>query len=400
MTSMTPAATMPQAMNPTMPRDTGLPGLVAALWCAAGGFLTGGFLVGVLALTGRTSGSGMLLTSAGLFLVGAMLGFAHGAALGFFGRPAGMTALEAFGSLGMGAVYAVPVVIVGGVVAGWAAMLSAALYAGSPIATALSALAWVAGLVILAAAGRYGWTALRNAFARWPERRAGTALSAATFAALFVALAWGRPVLWGVPLRLTEAGAVLVALALSVWVAGPVVTLALRAASRLREGALAGDAGTGRVNLARVAGSIALGLLAGALLAAAALPFFASLRVPLPGVEGGMFAAAASRALIDEVFLRLLVVSAVAWMVLRLNRTARLEAGIIAVTAGALAQVAVYLPWMAGIGFPSAATALGFAAVAVIAPALVLGTLYWTRGLTASLTANAASILLLALLVT
>jgi hypothetical protein len=397
MTATTHAAT-PQGTTVTLRRDMGLPGRVAVSWTAAGGFLLGGFLIAAMTLSGQMSGSGLLLTSSGLFLIGAALGFAHGAALGFFGRPGGTTAREAAGSLTLAAIYTIPVLAVGVVTAGWIAMTVVSLYAGSWIAIGLSGLAWAAGAAVVVSAGVQGWKALGNAYARWPERRLGTLLVAATFAALLVTFVADRPVLWGMQLRVTELGAVLLAAFATLWIGGPVVTVALHAVHgvpRLREA-------TERARAPRFATSLGLGLLVGAVLGLVALPFFgAPLMVTAPAAAAGVLgtlALVAGRALIDEVLLRLFLVSGTAWLLLRWKRVGAGEAAVAAVAVAAVVQVALYLPWVAGIGFPTVAAAAAFVLLVVLLPALAFGTLYWTRGFGAALMAHATAIAMVALL--
>lgn len=397
MTTMTHAGS-PQETAATLPRDFGLPGWITVTWTAAGAFLMGGFLVAAMTLMGRMSGSSLLLTASGLFLVGGLLGFVHGALLGFFGRPAGTTERQAVSGILLGAMYSLPVLTIGLVVSGWISMTVVSLYAGNVIALGLTAVAWLAGAAIVFGAGTNGVRGLQNAYARWPERRLGSLLVAASFAALLVTFVADRPVLWGIQLRVTEVGAVLLALFATIWLAGPIVTLALRAIQRvprLREG-------MSTANNSRFLTSVGLGLLVGVVLGMIALPFFnAPLRVAIPvtttGVVG-LVAASLSRALVDEVLLRLFLVSATAWLILRWRNVKPAEAATAAVLVGALVQLALYLPWIAGIGFPSIVTATAFVLLVVVVPALAFGALYWTRGFGAALLANATTVLLIALM--
>jgi hypothetical protein len=397
MTTMTHAGS-PQGTTAPLARDFGLPGWVTVTWTGAGAFLVGGFLVAAMTLAGQMSGSSLLLTSSGLFLVGAMLGFVHGATLGFFGRPAEMSGRAAISSILMGAMYSIPVLAIGLVVSGWIAMTVVSLYAGSIVAMALTAAAWAVGLTLVFFAGVRGLAGLRNAYARWPERRLGTVLTAASFAALLTTFVADRPVLWGIELRVTEVGAVLLAVFATIWLAGPVVTMALHAAHRvprLREA-------TAKPTTGRFLASVGLGLVVGLVLAMIALPFFnAPLRVAVPGVGAGMLgmvAVSLSRALVDEVLLRLFLVSATAWLILRWKNVRMGEAATAAVLVGAVVQLVLYLPWVMGIGFPSVVTAAAFVLLVVIVPALAFGALYWTRGFGAALLANATAIVMVALM--
>jgi hypothetical protein len=382
----------------TLPRDIGLPGWVAVSWTAAGGFLIGGFLVAAMTLTGQMSGSGLLMTSSGLFLVGGLLGFIHGAMLGFFGRPADMPASRAVSALILAGIYALPTLAIGVVLSGWIAMTVVSLYAGGMVAIALSGLAWVLGSVVVLTAAVNGRRALVNAYARWPERRMGTMLVAASFAALMATFLAERPVLWGIQLRVTEVGAVLLAVFGAIWIAGPLVTLALRASQqipRLRDAVEAPGA-------RQVVTSIGLGLVVGLVLGLLALPFFnAPLRVAVPGVAAGMAGTAVisiSRALIDEVLLRLFLVSASAWLILRWRNVRPVEAAAASVLVGALVQFIVYLPWVFGIGFPTIVSATAFVLLVVVLPALAFGALYWMRGFGTALVAHATAILMIGLM--
>src|SRR5690606_21925282 len=97
--------------------------------------------------------------------------------------------------------------------------------------------------------------------------RFGTALVAATYAALLVLFLAKRPELWGLRLRVTEVGAVLLATSLTLWLVGPAVTFALRYARKIGAPGLAIDAP------ARLLPGVLIGLAAGLVLALIALPF-------------------------------------------------------------------------------------------------------------------------------
>lgn len=399
MTTTTYAET-PQQTTPVLRRGIGLPGRIAVSWTAAGGMLVGGFLVAAMTLGGRLSGSGLLLTSAGLFVIGGILGFVHGAVLGYLGRPAAMTRRQAAAALALAAVYALPTLAVGLVVAGWIGMTIVAQYAGRLLPWVMVGLAWAVGAAVVLAAAVQGWRGLRNAYARWPQRRLGTALVAASYAALLVVFLAERPELWGIRMRVTETGAFLLAGFATLWIAGPMVTLALRLLAQIPQ-AREAEAPVRRLH---AAASAAIGLAAGLVLGLLALPFYgAPLRVTAPAAAGaagalGTLAQAASQALLSEMLLRLFLVSAVAWLLLRWRRVGAAEAGVAAVLVGALAQVVLYLPAILGIGFPTLLSALAFVGLVVLLPALAFGVLYWTRGFGAALIAHATAVALAAFL--
>jgi hypothetical protein len=388
-----------KAPGTTVARDIGLVGRVVVSWTVAGGMALGGFLVAGMTLAGKLSGSGLLMAAAALYVIGGMLGFVHGAALGFFGRPEGVTAREAAGKVGMAALYSLPALIVGFLAAGWVAMTSMALYLGKPLPLAGVAVGWVVALILALVAVVSGWTALRNAYARWPERRLGTVLVAATFTALLVLLLADRPELWGMRLRVTEVGAVLLAAVGAFWVAGPAVTLALMFRRRLM---------AGRVTMVlpaaerapRVLASAAMGLAAGAILGVLAVPFHQAAFAGTPdvGTVGGAVLVV-SRAVVDEVLLRLFLVTAMVWGLVRWHNVPASVAAAYAVAAAAVVQVLVYLPGVNAIGFATTATVAAYLAATVALPAVVFGVLFWKRGIGTALVAHATALVALALII-
>jgi hypothetical protein len=390
-TTMNPSA----GREAVVERDTGLLGRVIVTWTVAGGLLVGGFLVAGMTLAGRLSGNALLMTAAVLYVMGAILGFSHGAVLGFLGRPADMTMKQALGRVGMAALYAIPAVAVGFLAAGWIAMTTLALYLDRPLPLVGVGLGWLAGALIVVWAAVNGQRALRNAYARWADRRVGTLLVAATFAALLVLFLADRPELWGTRLRVTETGAVLLALMGTFWIAGPLVTLALELARRLP---------TPRPILGlelapRTYASIAIGLAAGVVLGVVALPFqkaaFASAAAgPLGGVVLSL-----SRALVDEVLLRLVLVTGSIWALVRWSGTPGPRAATVAVVLAALVQAALYSPGVSSIGFASAGYAAAYMAMTVLLPALVFGALYLKRGFATALLAHATALLAVTLMI-
>lgn len=396
-TQIDAAVRMPQQEPEPLPRGIGLPGRVAVTWATAGGLLVGGFLVAAMTLAGRLSGSGLLVTSAGLFVIGAALGFVHGGVLGWLGRPKEMSKRATAGALGRAALYALPAVTVGWIVAGWIAMTVVALYTGEVLPLVAAGGAWLVGIALVGWAGVEGWRAVRLAYARWPQARLGTALVAAAYGALLVLFLVDRPVVWGLELRVTEVGAVLLAGLVALWVVGPAVTAALTVAERLRVPALAPRTGT-----AGVAGTLALGVVVGLLLGLLALPFYGPpFGVPAAGAAAGVAgtaALAASQALLDEVLLRLVLVSGAAWALLRWYRVSHRGAALAAVVLAAAVQVGLYLPGALAIGFPSLLTTVGFLLVVVALPALAFGALYWTRGFGTAVLAHATALLAVALM--
>ena len=380
-----------------VPGGIGLQGWVTVAWSAAGGIAIGGLLVALMTLSGRLSGMGLFMTSSGLFVIGALLGMAHGAALGYAGRPDGVTRASAARDVGMGAIYATVALPFAGVIAMWIALSMPALFIGRLPALIGVGAGWLTGTLIVAAAAVAGWRALRNAWLRWPERDVGTVLVAATFASLLVLFLMDRPEIWGLRLRVTETGAVLLALAGTFWVGLPIITLALRTLAGLpgRHPAPAFERSW------RVSADLAVGLVAGIVVALIAAPFAVPAALPGLGATGaaGSIFASIGQALVDEVLLRLFLVTGAVWALLRWGRVQARPAAVMSVVAAAFVQVLLYAPGVASIGFPTALGTIGFTVMLVLVPALAFGTLYWTRGVGAAVTADATALVVLAAIV-
>jgi hypothetical protein len=374
----------------TLTRGLGSPGRMAVAWAVAGGILVGGFLVAAMTLTGQLSGHALLLTCTGLFVVGATLGFLHGAVLGWLGRPSEMTRRSALGALAMSVVYTVPALLVAWLVAGWIGMTSVALYAGRVPGLVGCGVAWMIGLGLLVVAAEQGWVALRGAYAGWRNARVSTLLVAALFGGLLAVFLAEQPELWGLRLRVTPVGAVLLALGATLWLAGPTVTVALSLLDRLPgPRPVVAFGGRGHAVL-----SIAVALLVGVALSLLALPFYQAAY----GTGTGGLLGAVTTALVDEVLLRLFLVTTVAWVLLREFHLDAGKAGLLAVAVATVAQVLIYLPGVLAIGFASAATAVGFVAVTVVVPSVAFGVLFWRRGFGTAVVAHATALAALLLI--
>jgi hypothetical protein len=362
----------------------GVVGKLAVGWAVGGGVLVGGVLVAGMTLAGQLSGFGLLLTATGLFAIGAALGFVHGGLLGWMSRPPEMTRREALGSLGMGAVYAVPALLVSWLVAGWIAMTTVALYSGKVAGLVGCGIAWLVGAGVLVLAAEQGWTAVRRVYAGWSNARVATLLVAAVYGGLLAVFVAERPQLWGLPVQVTPVGAVLLATAVTLWLAGPMVALSLSLLDRLpstRPAVAFGGRG-------RALASIGIAVGVGIVLALMALPFYTTAY----GVTTGGLTGVLSGALVDEALFRLFIVTAVAWVGLREFGFTESKAVGVAIAVAALAQVLIYLPGVLAIGFPSATTMLGFLAVTAAVPALAFGVLFWRRGFGTALVAHATAL--------
>ena len=372
-------------------RGIGDAGRLAVAWSVAGGLAVGGFLVAAMTLTGQLSGHALLLTCTGLFVVGAALGFTHGAVLGWMGRPKDQSRRDAWFGLAMGAAYAVPALLVTWLVAGWIAMTSVALYAGKLPALIGCGVAWLIGLALVVVAAEKGWDSLKGAYAAWSNARVGSLLVAALFGGLLAVFLAERPHLWGLPLRVTPVGAVLLAVATTLWLAGPLVTLSLWLLDRLPSPRPAMAFG-GRRNAIV---SVAVAVLVGVAMALIALPFYEATY----GVATGGVASVLTTALVDEVLLRLFLVTAVAWLCCRELGLGTGKAAALAIGVAAAVQVLVYLPGVLSMGFPTVGAMVGFMAVTVAVPAVAFGVLFWRRGFGSALVAHATALVALLLFV-
>lgn len=380
--------------TPLLLRSIGLTGRVAVSWTMAGGLLLGGVLVAVMTLAGRLSGHGILVTSTGLFVIGALLGALHGSVLGILGRPSDVSRNEALHALGRSALYGVPGAAVAWLATVWIAMSMVAGYLGRLGPKILVGSAWAVGALMVLTAAFHGFRALRYAYARWPERELGTALVAASFASLLMVFLADRPTLWLLRLRVTDVGAVLLAALVAIWVAGPLVTLALRLVKQLPGRARA----TARVADRTTLADIGVGLLVGVVVGLLAVPFAGPAAGLMAGGVGGSVVAVA-QAVVNEVMLRLVLLTGLAWVILRWRRVQAEEAAVLAVTGVAVAQVLLYLPGVVAAGFPSTLAAVTFIGAAILLPALVFGAVFWTRGLTAALVADVTAALALLLFI-
>lgn len=359
-------------------------GKVAVSWAIGGGILVGGVVVAAMTLAGQLSGFGLLLTCTGLFVVGGVLGFIHGGLIGWVGRPAGESRREALASLGMGAIYAVPALLVSWLVAGWIAMTSVALYSGKAAGLIGCGIAWLAGVALLVVAAEQGWSALSRLYGGWSNARVATLLVAALYGGLLAVFVSERPQLWGLPVQVTPVGAVLLATGATLWLAGPMVGLSLRLLDRLPTSRPAMTFSGRGSALA----SIGIAMAVGMVMALIALPFYSAAY----GVTTGGLASVLSGALVDEVVFRLFLVTLVAWVGLREFGFTEGKAVGVAVAVAALAQVLIYLPGVLAVGFPSLGTLIGFVAVTSLVPAVAFGVLYWRRGFGAAVVAHATAL--------
>lgn len=374
-------------------RSIGLHGRTAVLGAMAGGIAVGGVLVATLTLSGRLSAHAIFLNATGLFILGALLGLIHGVALGLVGRPAGVTLADATRDMGRAVLYAVPGLAVAWLITIWVAMSLVAAYAGRTGPLVGVALGWVAAGMVMAAAAVHAWRAVRNGLARWPERRPGMALVVGTLVALLVLLATGEPGIWGTRLRLTPTGGALLSVLITLWVVGPLVTYALRITRRLPFPTPVVGARGGRNLGADLGLAAVVGIAAGVLAAPFALP-------PHPATGAQTILVAVGGALVTEVLLRLILLTAAAWLLLRILNLPVRAAFVGAILVATAVQTALFAPGAVTMGFPVWTRTATYLVLSAGIPGLAFGFLYWRRGFLPAVVADAAASVVLLLLAT
>ena len=383
-----PAATVPH-------RGLDLPAAVAISWSLAGGMLLGGAVVVAMILTDRLSGHLLLMASATMFAIGAVLGMVHGVILGIVGRPEGTTPRQDWSAMVHGLLYLVPALLLGWLIAGWVAAMPIALNGGHVVAAVISAFAWVGMLLTVYFAGSTGLHALTLAYRRWPDRLPGTVMVGATLAALIVAFAVEPPTIWFTDIRLTMPGAILLALAATFWFYGPIITVSLSVlrkalplfpASRVLDRVHAW-----RGILLRV--GIALG--AGVGIALIALPFHkGALGLPTDIERFGLVAAmgkAVADAVTDELLLRLFVLTAALAIAIRYLPKEKPWAIALAIGVATVADLLLHWPSVSALGLPGIPMIVAYAVARMAIPAVLFGYLYWRRGLGTAMGAHAVA---------
>ena len=397
-TAQTSQAAVPQ-------RGLDLPAAVAISWSLATGMLLGGAAVVWMIATDRMSGHLLLLGSAVLFAIGAVVGLVHGVILGIAGRPEGTTPGEAARAMLHGLFYYPFGLLLSWAAAGWVAAMPLALLGHHVIGAVISALAWVAMAATTYFAGSTGLHALRLAYRRWPDRVPGTILVGVTLVALLVAFAIQPPTIWFTDVRLTYPGAIVLALGATFWFYGPIITAGLavlRRARALFPATRVFDRMHARHDLAI---RVVLVLGAAVWVAALAAPFYkGALGLPTDVERVGFLPAmglALSNAVTDELFLRLFVFTVTLAVAVRwLPRDKGLWAAWAAIAVATVADLLLHWPDMTALGLPTTATVIAYVVARMAIPAVMFGYLYWRRGLGTAVAAHAmagAAIGLLAL---
>ncbi|MFO7893496.1 MAG: hypothetical protein R6U63_07180 [Longimicrobiales bacterium] len=218
------------------PTHLGLAGQVATSWGVAGG-LAGSVAVTAHVLAGQLSSSLGFLTTTLFFVVGSMIGYLHGGILGYLGRPEGVSRGQALRRLALAALYAVPVMVAGWVIAMVLAMSAASLLAGRTVALLTSLVGWVAALGVLVWAVIETRTAVGHLCRRWPGARVLLVTLGLAFLALLPVFVVSRPQVWIVGVEPSATAAGFMAVGATIWIVGPagaLVLLAVRARSKTR----------------------------------------------------------------------------------------------------------------------------------------------------------------------
>jgi hypothetical protein len=383
-----PTATVPH-------RGLDLPAAVAISWSLAGGMLLGGVAVVAMIVTNNNSGHLLLMASATLFALGAVLGLVHGVILGIAGRPEGTTPRQAWGAMVHGLLYLVPALLLGWLIAGWVAAMPIALNGGHVVAVVISGLAWIGMALTVYFAASSGWHALTLAFRRWPDRVPGTLMVGATLVALLVAFAIEPPTIWFTDVRLRMPGAVLLALGATFWFYVPIITVSLSVVRKLMP-LFPASRVLGRVHAWRgVLTRIGIALAVGIGIALLAVPFHkGSLGLPTDVERFGLMAAmgkAVADAVTAELLLRLFVLTAALAIAIRYLPNEKPWAVGLAVAVSAVADLLLHWPSVSALGLPGLSMILAYGVARVAIPAILFGYLYWRRGLGTALAAHAAA---------
>jgi hypothetical protein len=383
-------------------RELELPALVAIMWSLAGGMLLGGAGVALRMFAGQLSAHLMLVAGSTLFVIGAVIGLAHGVVLGLFGRPEEHSIRRAGHALLHGTLYLAPALLLGWLLALWVAALPLAVHGRHLIAIAVSVVAWLAMAASVWFAVSTGAHAATLAFRRWPERALGTALTGVVLASLLVSFWVEPPVLWFTDIELTRTGGVLLAVGATLWFYGPLITAGLWLAEQMRV-ARGIELPTRYPRLRRVAWPV-LAVLGGVAVTLIAIPFYhGATGLPSAAERFGFVSAlllVAANAVADELLVRLFVMGAAFALALRLLPSNRTWAAPLAILAATAVDLVLHVPSVSGLGLPGTTMLVAYVAVRMAIPAALFGYLYWRRGLgtavAAHVAANASLILLVA----
>lgn len=219
------AARRPHQLAGLSPANLGVVGQVATSWGVTGGMLAAVVVTGHM-VAGHLSASLGFLTTTIFFVAGSLIGFLHGAIVGYLSRPPEVSRGLALRRVGLGAMYAVPAMTIGLLFALALALTPSAVSSGRTGLVVAAAMGWLGLMGAVAWATAETSVALPNLFRRWPESRALIVVLGLLFLALLPFFLGSRPEIWLLGVRPTETAAVFMALAATAWIGGPLIALA------------------------------------------------------------------------------------------------------------------------------------------------------------------------------
>jgi len=346
----------------------------------------------------KVPGCAVLVASTVMFLIGTALGYVHGAVLGYFGREAGTDAKQAIRGLLLGLFYTVPAILIGWVVAGWVAALPVALQHGV-VGSLISVAAWVGMAVVLYVGASIGWKTLVVAYGRWQDRALGTVFVLGVLASLLAMSYVSRHQVWFANFHLTLTGKLILALVITFWIYGPLVTIGMYL---LHHDLHSPIATTHSVVWKRLVFDATHALMIGVALALLMLPFHAgTANVPVVtqtyGVGAGMVLSLTD-AFSNELFLRLFLFTLVFWIA-RKYFNGPVGPMWVAIGVAALADGLLHSHEYLTYGLSGFWMLASYVAVHIITPSIAFGYLYWRRGLGTAMATHAVSGIALGLMV-
>jgi len=203
---------------------------VVASWGLAGGVAGGGILIGAFSLAGYGAAGLYLLLAPVLFLVGSLMGLAHGFALALVGRPGSCSRRRALALALVGGATALPLVGVSWLIANGITLTAVLRTEWRWSWLAVAVVGWVLGVAICTWAAVEGFRTLQCAYERCPRRGLGVVIVGGLFLASCI-LSWR---LFPLPefstLQIRRLGRLALAAAGTLWIWLPAVYLSLHVA--------------------------------------------------------------------------------------------------------------------------------------------------------------------------
>lgn len=210
------------------PSHLGVVGQVATSWGVAGGMLGAAVVTGHM-VAGHLSASLGFLTTTIFFVAGSLVGFLHGGIVGYVSRPPQVSRKLALKRLGLTAVYAVPAMVLGWLLALALALTPAALLTGGASLIVPALIGWIGLVSAVVWATAETRAAVPNLFDRWPESRALLVVLGLLFLALLPFFLGTRPDIWVFDISPTGTAAIFMAVGATAWIGGPLVAIGLLA---------------------------------------------------------------------------------------------------------------------------------------------------------------------------